>query len=39
MKSIEPEIICKAEQALAKAHLEMDITTIAALIHEDYIIL
>ena len=39
MKSIESEIICKAEQALAKAHLEMDITTIAALLHEDYILM
>jgi ketosteroid isomerase-like protein len=39
MKSIELEIIRKAEQTLAKAHLEMDITTIAALLHEDYIIM
>jgi ketosteroid isomerase-like protein len=38
MKSMESEIIIKAERALAKAHLEMDITTIDALLHEDYII-
>jgi ketosteroid isomerase-like protein len=39
MNSIDTEIIIKAEQALARAHLELDITTIAALLHKDYIIM
>jgi hypothetical protein len=36
MKIMDTEIIIQAEKVLAKAHLGMDITTIAALRHEDY---
>jgi len=33
------QIIIEAEQTLAKAHIDLDIATIDALLHEDYAIM
>jgi ketosteroid isomerase-like protein len=38
MMADDIELIINAEQALAKAHLRMDIDTIDALLHKDYTI-
>ena len=39
MKRSKLQIIIEAEQTLAKAHIDLDIATIDALLHEDYAIL
>ena len=39
MKRSKLQIIIEAEQTLAKAHIDLDIATINALLHEDYVIL
>lgn len=36
MKRSSLQIIIEAEQALAKAHIDLDIATIDALLHEEY---
>ena len=38
MKSTDIDSIMKAERALARAHLSMDLATIDALLHADYVI-